>query len=173
LTLLFVGLVVMWVCESPAADRDASAKDSAKRQFELLKTLAGDWSGKASHGGHEPFEVSVKYQVVSGGSTVMETLFCGTDHEMITMYHLDGNRLILTHYCAAGNQPRMQLVPTDNPKKLAFKFLDGTNMRPETDMHMHEAKIEILSNDHVKAEWVPYKDGKPIDPATFDLKRKK
>ena len=27
--------------------------------------------------------------------------------DMISMFNLDGDRVVLTHYCAAGNQPRM------------------------------------------------------------------
>jgi hypothetical protein len=33
---------------------------------------------------------SVVYKVTSAGKTVMETLGPGTDHEMVSMYHMDG-----------------------------------------------------------------------------------
>ena len=46
------------------------------------------------------------YGVTAAGTAVMEALFPETDHEMLTVYHLEGNDLVLTHYCAMGNQPR-------------------------------------------------------------------
>ncbi|MBI3461895.1 MAG: hypothetical protein HY000_02385, partial [Planctomycetes bacterium] len=135
---------------------------------------AGEWSGKAKHVGEEgdeSFDAAISYRVTSAGSTVMETLFAGTEHEMVTMYHRHGNDLILTHYCAAGNQPRMKLEPNDDPKKLVFKFLDGTNLDSAKDMHMHEAVIEIVNDDHIRTAWTSYNKGKPSGTAKFDLKR--
>jgi hypothetical protein len=150
-----------------------AASNSAKAQFEQLKKLVGDWAGKASHEGGELFDATVSYKVTSAGSTVMETLFGGTDHEMITMYHLHGDAVVLTHYCSLGNQPRMKLQPSDNPKKLVFKFLDGTNLDPAKDMHMHEATIELIGDDQIKSAWTMFNNGKAAEKANFDLKRKK
>ena len=150
-----------------------STSNSAKAQFEQLKKLAGDWAGKAAHEGGEPFDATVRYKVTSAGSAVMETLFGGTDHEMITMYHLHADSLVLTHYCALGNQPRMKLQPTDDPKKLVFKFLDGTNLDAAKDMHMHEATIELVGDDQIKSAWTMFNNGKAAETAKFDLKRKK
>jgi len=55
---------------------------------------------------------------------------------MISVYHLDGDRLILTHYCEVGNQPRMQATSFD-PKsnEIDFNFLDATNMPIPTPTH--------------------------------------
>jgi hypothetical protein len=53
------------------------------------------------------------------------------------------------------------------------KFLDGTNLDPAKDMHMHEAAIELIANDHIRSSWTSYNNGKPQMTAEFDLKRKK
>jgi hypothetical protein len=157
----------------PSADEKQAAGD---RPFERIKQLAGEWTGKASfdEGGTTavPIDTTVVYKVTSGGSAVMETLFPGTDHEMVTMYHRNGDDLILTHYCAAGNQPRMKAQKLDNQNRIIFKFLDGTNLDSAKDMHMHEAVIEFVDAKHVKTEWTSYQDGKPAGTARFDLKRK-
>ena len=48
---------------------------------------------------------------------------------VLTVFHLDGDRLILTHYCMAGNQPRMQATSYDAKKgEIRFQFLDATNL---------------------------------------------
>jgi hypothetical protein len=159
------------VARQTAADKPVAP--AAKAQFEQLKKLAGDWSGKASHGDEEQFDAAINYRVTAAGSAVMETLFGGTEHEMVTMYHLHGDALVLTHYCALGNQPRMKSLPSDDPKKLVFKFLDGTNFDASKDMHMHEATIELVSDEHIRSVWTSFDKGKPLMTAKFDLKRKK
>jgi hypothetical protein len=162
------------VSAAPRDDKDkAERRAAAQAQFEILKKLAGNWSGKAGHDGGDAFDATVSYRVTSAGNTVMETLFEGTAHEMVTMYHLHGDALILTHYCAAGNQPRMKAAPSENAKKLVFKFLDGTNLDPAKDMHMHEAAIEFVAEDHIRSSWTSYNKGEPVTTAKFDLTRKK
>ncbi len=88
------------------------------------------------------------------------------------MYHMNGGDLMLTHYCATGNQPRMRLVPSGDPNTLVFDFVDGSNMKM-ADQHMHTAKITFVDADHLRAAWTSYVDGKPAGDAKFDVARKK
>ena len=101
----------------------------------------------------------------------METLFPGTPHEMVTMYHLDGSDLVLTHYCAAGNQPKMKFIAGADPNILKFDFVSGSNMKPD-DMHMHSATLDLSSQTNVKAEWTSWVGGKAQEPHKFDFIRK-
>ena len=73
--------------------------------FESMKSLAGNWEGSEVSGDKEK-PVKVEYKVSSNGSTIVETLFPGTKYEMITVYHDNGGKLSMTHYCAIGNQPQ-------------------------------------------------------------------
>ena len=75
----------------------------------------------------------------------------GTEHEMPTIYHMDGDRLMATHYCAAQNQPRMVLKP--GGEKLQFEFLDVTNLKSPEAGHMRRMAITILDKDHIQQEW--------------------
>jgi hypothetical protein len=113
------------------------------------------------------------YRVTSGGSAVVETVFAGSDHEMVTVYHLDGDDLVLTHYCMLGNQPRMKAERGSDPKKSVFKFAGGTNIKPDSDLHMHEAVFEFIDDDHFTSSWTLYRDGKPATVAKIDLRRVK
>jgi hypothetical protein len=89
----------------------------------------------------------------------MERESTGKMPVMMTMYHLDGSRLLLTHYCAAGNQPRME-ARAFNPEsgELDFGFLDATNLTPGAG-HMHAARIRVIDHDHFAAEWDFYENG--------------
>lgn len=149
----------------------ATASSAAKAQFEALKALEGDWSGTAEHGG-PPMPLDVSYRVTAAGSVVEETLFRGTPHEMVTMYHLDGDRLMLTHYCSAGNQPRMHET-TGDPHALVFTFSDGTNLDASVDSHMHSGRIVFRSDGRVEEWWQGWSKGAPEGEAHFVIERKK
>ena len=47
------------------------------------------------------------YRVTSNGSALMEECRPENGREMVTMFSVDGDHLIATHYCSAKNQPQM------------------------------------------------------------------
>lgn len=143
--------------------------------FDRLKTLAGEWACTAKEGGEDgkTSDSVVTYQVTSGGHSLMEMLFCGTDHGMVTMYHMDHDDLVMTHYCALGNQPAMVVVPSDQADSITFEHIGGTNMGSENDPHMHKVVFTFLGPDHVRADWVLYRDGQEAGTTQLDLRRKK
>ena len=155
------------------ADTGPAAADAARSgaAFRSLAALAGTWEGDFSMGESKGRD-TVDYRVTAGGSAIEEVLFRGKPHEMVTLYHLDSGRLVLTHYCAAGNQPTMVLAPGDDPADLKFEFLRGSNMAPG-DGHMHEARFQLLGPDQVKTTWTYWADGKPGHAAVFELRRTK
>ena len=137
----------------------AQAPVTSQAAFNKLKTLAGDWRGTVGQQGAGE-EISVNYRTTSNGSVVMETLFPGTDHEMVTLYHLEADKLVLTHYCAMGNQPKMALTKASTENQLVFDFVGGANLKPKTDTHMHSGRIQFVSKDAVTAEWDTFQQGK-------------
>jgi len=167
LTLLVFGLLGLWMNSTAfAAD---GAKVEAKEAFTKLKSLAGEWTGEAEKG--QPAN-KIVYRLISNGSVVMETLFPNTDHEMVTMYMLDGDDLRMTHYCAAGNQPRMKLdAKASTPDKLEFIFDGGSNLDPAKDMHMHAGRITFKDKNHIVSEWDAYSGGKKMGSNSFVLSR--
>ncbi len=152
---------------------EPAAADAARSEaaFRSLASLAGTWEGDFSMGESKGRD-TVDYRVTAGGSAIEEILFRGKPHEMVTLYHLDSGRLLLTHYCAAGNQPTMVLAPGDDPADLKFAFLRGSNMAAG-DGHMHEARFQLLGPDQVKTTWTYWEEGKPGHAAVFELRRAK
>jgi hypothetical protein len=148
-----------------------STPTAAQAAFARLKALAGVWQGRVGDPEKGP-EATVTYQTTAGGNTVMETLFPGTRHEMVTMYYLEDGKLVLTHYCAAGNQPQMALTKKSTTNLLDFNFIGGANIRSRRDGHMHAARIRFLGHDGLETEWDYFANGKLADTKKFFLKRK-
>jgi hypothetical protein len=144
----------------------AFAASAAQKSFEELKTLDGSWGGKGANG--ELVEVS--YRVTSNGSALMSEIKGKED--MITMFNLDGERLLMTHYCAVGNQPRMVASPSPDGKTFTFAFLDATNLATPDAPHMNHLVISMPDANHHTEEWVYNDHGKEMKEV-FDLWRKK
>jgi hypothetical protein len=167
-----VSLLALWFGISSFAGWAAPAlKDfDANAAFEQLKALAGEWQGQTSESGQKT-DLKVLYQVTANGNALVETIFPGSPHEMVTVYHLDGKKLMLTHYCAAGNQPRMVLNRKSTPAELAFDFAGATNLKSGKEGHMHALRLRFDNPGQLSAEWDYFKDGKKQDCTRFSLKR--
>ncbi len=150
----------------------AAAAPDQKAAFERLKALAGAWEGKAGHG-DQLGPATVRWETISAGTAVMETLFPGTPHEMRSVYFLDGGELVLTHYCAMGNQPKMRLSPASTDRTLVFEFAGGTNVDPAKDVHIHSGTIQLVGPDALEAEWTVWGGGKQTGANRFVLARKR
>ncbi len=143
----------------------ASAQTDAQKAFTAIKTLPGTWQGTTSNG-----PVEVTYKTVSDGSAVMSEIVGHAD--MISMIHLDGpNKLLLTHYCSIGNQPRMQASVSPDGKMITFSFLDATNLSAPDAGHMQKMILTIVDDNHHTEEWVFADHGKE-HKELFDLHRK-
>jgi hypothetical protein len=158
-------VVVLFASQVLAADQQPQAP--ANPGFEKLKSLVGAWKGKMPDGE----EVQTTYKLVGAGSAIEEILSHGN---MITMYHLDGSSLMLTHYCAAQNQPRMRAAAyKDGGDALKFSFVDATNMSDSNAVHMHNLAFLFRDKDHFTQEWTMYKDGKEGQKVVIDFERVK
>ena len=91
---------------------------------------------------------------------------------MVTLYHLDDDRFMLTHYCAVNNQPRMRaLAYSPESRTLAFEFLDVTNLQNSVEGHMRGLAFKFLDDDHVTAAWTFQPKQKEAFTETFQLTR--
>ena len=174
-----MGLVAALV---PVAATPARAGEvEARTAFDRLKSLSGSWHGtpegegeaaEAEEGVEHEGGVVHEFRVSAAGTVVMETMNPGTDHEMINMYHVDGDDLVVTHYCAGGNQPQMRLDrEKSTAEKLVFDFAGGTNLDPAVDGHIHAARIRFVDDDHLESVWLSHVEGRQAGKMTFHLAR--
>ena len=175
--LLGVALVSLVVIATVSPTRADTL--TAQQVFDHLKDLEGTWEGEPEGSGEEAKAeaeaagtVTHEIQISAAGTVVMETMGPDTDHEMINMYHLDGEDLVLTHYCAGGNQPQMRLNMSESTAdQLVFDFAGGTNLDPQVDNHIHSARIELVDGDHMESVWKAYSGGEEVATMTFHLAR--
>lgn len=140
-----------------SADSKPNSSSNADAAFARLKTLAGEWEATTSSG-----KVHLSYELVSGDTALLERESSETMPSMVTVYYVDGGRLLLTHYCMLGNQPRMEVNAFNaGTGELDFQFLDATNLASPGAGHMHNAKLRIVDNSHLVSEWQFYENGQP------------
>ncbi len=140
----------------------------AKAALDAFKSLEGTWTSSSKDGEAR----KAVYEIVAGGSAVQETFTMSKENnmEMITLYHLDGNQLMLTHYCIAQNQPRMRAVSiSDDAKEINFDFLDATNLPDLQKGHMYKAEFRFIDNNHFISKWTFREKGadKMVEEETF------
>jgi hypothetical protein len=146
----------------------AFAAEKGNPAWEKLKTLAGDWEAEGSMG-----KSQISYKVVSGGTALMETIREPNGAEMVTLIHPDGDRLLLTHYCSLGNQPRMRADGlSDGGKKVAFSYVDASNLSSPEAMHMAKMVVNFGDADHFTETWTLADKGKE-QTETMTLTRRK
>jgi hypothetical protein len=157
-----------------AAEKPAAHSAAKNSTFDKFKSLAGDWEVAHTSSDHGMPGGTISYKVTAGGAAVVETVFQGTPHEMMTMYYVDNDGgLCLTHYCVLGNRPQMRALPQTSADTVTFKCKHEDNAAIEGEDHMHQATFTFVDNDHVKSEWVLYKDGKADSAHGFTIVRKK
>ena len=146
----------------------ALAQSVAQKSFEQLKVLAGSWEGNLDG---QPLHVSLR--VTSRGNALLHEMKGAGPDDPITMFHLDGDRLLLTHYCDAGNQPRMVANISADGKTIVFNFLEATNLLSTQMGHMQRVTFTFIDSDHHTENWeFAMADGKQMG-GLLDLKRSK
>jgi hypothetical protein len=146
----------------------ALAQSTTQKSFDTLKALKGDWEGKNNQG--QPLKVS--FRETAGGSALMSEIHGHGPENMVSMIHLDGDRLMMTHYCGAGNQPRMKGTLAPDGKSVTFDFIDATNLSSPDAGHMNHVVFAMPDADHHTEEWTFLDHGKEMKEL-FTLQRSK
>ncbi len=169
---LALGLAVSTAAQSKGQPKSAAGAPEAviydaASAMAFLTTTSGEWhpgtGGQHQHGGAaapvgSPANiVSVKTKAL--GSAVVHTYRAGTPGEMETVFHMDGDQLLLTHYCALQNAPVLKFVKSDKPGELKFVFHGGTNFDAKVDAHLHESTFQVMDKDTIEQRSTVFANG--------------
>jgi len=160
--------------------KSSPPKSDAQKSFDTMKSLAGSWQGAVTM--NPPMhdmanaKTDVTLRVTSrGNALVHEMKEAGVtddptkyDHP-VTMFYLDGDRLLLTHYCDAGNRPRMTARTSSDGKTVEFDFVDVAG--PTDHGHMQHAVFTIIDGNHHIEDWTYLMPGDKPVRARMDLTR--
>ncbi|MEZ5461776.1 hypothetical protein [Dokdonella sp.] len=116
--------------------RAVSADSNSAQAFEQLKSIVGQWQGVTERGR----SLRIDYATSARGSVLVETWQPGASGETISVVHLDGSRLMATHYCGQGNQPRLVMGSSDG-KRFVFEYLDASNLADPDASHLHRLEF--------------------------------
>jgi hypothetical protein len=134
--LVLIGMVgALSACATPASAQALRADQA----FHSLKALVGDWQGRTEAGR----TFLVNYRLIANDTVLVESWTMSPTRTSMTVYHMDGDALIATHYCPQGNQPRLQYRPDLSGQRLHFTFRDATNLQDPNAAHQHAFWIEI------------------------------
>jgi len=178
--LLSLGTIAFGQTELQQTSQNRPAPSEAQKSFTELKTLAGSWKGQVTINPPMPdmgnSNVEVSWRITSRSNALV--------HEMkedgkpsdptkydnpVTMFYLDGNRLLLTHYCDAGNRPRMVARTSPDGKTVEFDFLDVSGSTSYG--HMQHAVFTMVDENHHLEDWTFLMPGdKPVH-ARMELRR--
>ena len=122
-----------------AGEIRCEAKPSGAEVFRQLGSLVGTWTGPPRNGSAH----TVSYRFTASGSVLVETWTLGSGRESMTLYALDDDRLLATHYCPQGNQPRLEYFGVDENGRRQFKFRDGTNLHAKGHSHQQAFWIKL------------------------------
>jgi hypothetical protein len=142
----------------------------------FLRTLSGEWQAGADEHGAAPRAGSydfLSFKTKAAGSAVVQTASAGQPgNEMETIFHMDGDQLLLTHYCVLQNAPVLQFQKSSKPGEIKFVFKGGTNFDPKVDAHLHEATFQVKDKNTVERHITAFANGKPNPEGVSILKRK-
>lgn len=128
-------------------------------KFAGLENLIGEWKFENAESNNEK-SFRLKYHLISNDSALVEVYGNPAKQTTETVFHRDGANLLATHYCARGNQPRLNAIRSSAKNNVEFTFKDITNLKDQNDPHMVRMKFTFIDNNHFQKEEVYLVNGK-------------
>ena len=176
-------VMVLMAAAAFAADAAAPAPSDAQKSFAELKGLAGTWEGQVTtvpkmEGMGDMTRAQVSLHVTSRGNALVHEMKGAGDGDdptkydhPVTLFYLDNDRLLLTHYCDAGNRPRMAARTSADGKTVEFDFVDVAGSTQYG--HMQHAVFTIIDDNHHTEDWTFLMPGDKLMTGHIDLQRVK
>jgi hypothetical protein len=163
ITVAVLAITILAAGQNPAVPPTRSTTT-----FTQMKSLVGEWEAV-----QDGVPVKETYTLTANGSALMAETRPRNEPAMITMFTVDGDHLIATHYCVAGNQPQMvSRIPDDLQKGVTFTLARVTGMKTPDDWHNTGVTITLDDANHMTQRWTYLYKGK-TGTSVFHYTRKK
>lgn len=149
-----------------AVSTPAFSQSDAQKSFDKLKTLAGTW--QATFDG-KPMQATIR--VTSMGNAIVHEMAGDSPEHPVTMIYLEGDRLLMTHYCDVGNRPRFEGKMSPDGKTLEFTLLDVGNLNSSQPGHMQHVVFAFVDANHHTEDWTFALNGKAPETGNLDFHR--
>lgn len=164
----FVMIYLLVTASAISGQSQPQANAKSAVVFKQLATLVGEWQGE-----QDGVPIKVRYTLLGNGTALMEEVNPGDPSAMTTLFTVDGDHLIATHYCMAGNQPQMVSgIPDDLQKGVTFSLARVTGMKTPEDWHNTGLTVTLDDKDHMTQRWTYLYKGK-AGATVFHYTRKK
>ena len=148
------------VAQTTPAQNTTAAPSEAKKMFASLKALAGSWQGTIMN-----IPINVTIRLASSGTAILHEAHTekgGPPNHEITMFYVEGDRLLVTHFCDAGNRARLEGKTSPDGKSIEFTFVDVVGST-RGGLVKRMVFITIDENKHVVEFTFVKPDGQPIE----------
>ncbi len=163
--------LLVFVAAQVTAQEHEHKPYTGSKAFERMKKLVGVWEGTMDMGDKGVMKSTLSYKLTAADSAIVETVFEGMPHEMMSIYHDDSRRqLTMTHYCAEHNQPKLMLTGMDD-NKLAMDLSKDSDIDVTGEGHIHSLAIRFDGEDKMTQQWVSFENGKKGQTVEIDFKR--
>ncbi|HXY08666.1 MAG TPA: hypothetical protein VEI52_12570 [Terriglobales bacterium] len=140
----------------------SGAVESSETPFEIFKGFEGKW---AIRSGQTTLSIEMTYESGSKGSIVTEQF-----GKELSVFYRDGQSLLMTHFCNAGNQPRLRLRENTRPGVFEFQMFDITNLQSADADHVEKVIYKIIDDKTIDLE-VVWNNGKSEESEKYTLTR--
>ncbi|WP_444929302.1 hypothetical protein ACJJIF_15880 [Microbulbifer sp. SSSA002] len=132
------------------------ASQGAEEAFNKIKALSGEWREE----GEKNNDFIINFSEIAGGSVLIESWIHKGRQHSLTVYHLDGDDLLVTHYCPQGNQPRLSWQKNTTGEAIEFSFKDITNFA--SGSRLDSLAFAWLGNGRLQRQETYVKNGEQI-----------
>ncbi|MDF2177429.1 hypothetical protein P2G88_04110 [Aliiglaciecola sp. CAU 1673] len=125
----------------------------AQAVFERLKALTGEYKVQGL------VDTTVTYRLTAKDSVLLETWQMPNNREEMTAFHMDGEHLVATHYCASNHQPTMQWISTQSPVPIEFRMISVRNLASLDMPHNSGFSYQLAEDKRVIRNEIWKKEG--------------
>ena len=140
-----------------------SAASSPAEQLELIRSWEGRWQVA------ETPALEIVFEKTARGSVMVERWETASGLHSMTVYHLDGDALVATHYCPQGNQPRLESRAAA-AGQIRFAFRDVTDL-DAGESHTHDLWFTPADDGTIRRSEVYRGESGLQEPGHYTLSR--